>query len=52
MLGDAGRYTCRAENDVGVDEASTDLTVRRGGELLCHIPMSRSVILNWVLDLV
>ena len=42
---DAGRYTCRAENDVGVDEASTDLTVRPGGELLCHIPMSHSVIL-------
>ena len=37
MLGDAGRYTCRAQNDIGIDEASTNLTVRRGGELLCDM---------------
>ena len=37
MLDDTGRYTCRAQNDPGTEEASINLTVRRGGELLCHI---------------
>ena len=36
MLGNTGRYTCRVQNDLGI-EASTNLTVRQGGELLCDI---------------
>ena len=37
MLGNTGRYICRAQNDLGIEEASTNLTVHRGGELLCDI---------------